>query len=83
MCTPQINAAADTYNATYVRDAAAYVAGGVGVAAVVAGAVLLATGGDPHRYEHKPSGERLGSPRLLPSAFLAPAGGGLGVAGTF
>ncbi len=71
-CVPQINAAADSYNATYARDAAAYVIGGVGVVAIVTGAVLLATGGDPHRYEKKASGERIGGVRARPLAWGAP-----------
>jgi hypothetical protein len=58
------------------------VLGGAGVAALVTGAALLATGGDPHRYEKKPSGEQLGRVRALPSAWGAPGGGALGVSGS-
>ncbi len=80
-CVPQINAAADTYNATFGRDAAAYVLGGIGIAALVTSAVVLATGGDPHRYEKRAPKERIGGLRVLPSTWRG--GGGIGVSASF
>ena len=82
-CGAPINAAADTYDATRGRDAVASVIGGAGVAALVTGVVLLATGDDPHRYEKKPSAERLTGIRVTPSGWRAPGGGGAGLSGSF
>jgi hypothetical protein len=63
------------------------VVGGVGIAvgtaALVAGTVLLATRGDPHRYDRPPSGETLARLPALPVVWAAPGSGGVGMAGRF
>jgi hypothetical protein len=81
-CYGAINAAADGYGATLARDAAASVVGGLGVAAMVTGIVLLATRGDPHKYD-APASDALSAARVQPSAWGLRGGGGVGLSGTF
>jgi PEGA domain len=82
-CLAPSNAAAGSYNAALVRDGVGYALGGVGVVALATGIVLLATGDDPHRYEKKPSGERLATRRVIPAVWGGRGGGAVGVMGSF
>jgi hypothetical protein len=81
-CTDPRNAAAAKIADANTRDYIGFSALGVGAAGAVLGVVLLATAGDPHKYDvERPRGD-LGFD-VVPSVGAARGGGTLGVAGTF
>lgn len=63
------------------RDVFGWLGVGVGAAAIGTGVVLLLTGDDPDRYS--PERPEIARPRLVPLAWGAPGGGGLGARASF
>jgi len=76
-CDSMAEDAANRVNNANLRITLGYVTGGVGVAAVVVGAVLLLTGDDPGRYE------RAGLERPIVTGWTTGSGGGLLFTGRF
>jgi hypothetical protein len=79
-CKPALDAADDNYNRHKTAQNFALVGLGVGVAAIVAGAVLIATGDDPARYDEAPHDRSDG---FSLSAWGGASAGGLALAGRF
>jgi hypothetical protein len=76
-CQSMLDDANNRVSNANLRITLGYVTGGVGIAAVVTGAVLLLTGDDPGRYEHG------GVARAALSGWTTGSGGGLLFSGRF
>ncbi|HXX66716.1 MAG TPA: PEGA domain-containing protein [Polyangiaceae bacterium] len=82
-CVIPFGNATSQVNDANTRDYVAWSAVGVGVAGLTVGVVLLATGEDPHKYDHPASPETEGTTRAWPVVWTERGGGALGVAGSF
>jgi len=76
-CQNMADDAANRVDNANLRITLGYVTGGVGVAGMVVGAVLLLTGDDPGRYE------RAGLARTIVTGWTTGSGGGLLLTGRF
>jgi hypothetical protein len=65
------------------RDVYGWIGVGVGVAALGVGLVLLLTGDDPGRYDHKAGEDVFAIHDARPLAWADAHGGGLGMSGRF
>jgi hypothetical protein len=81
-CGNPVNAASAQVNNANTRDDAGWVAVGVGAAAAALGVTLIATGGNPGKYDVRPS-EPASGVSWLPTGWTARGGGGLGLVGRF
>ncbi len=84
-CANPANAAGSQVNDANTRDYAGWAAIGVGGAAVALGFALVATGGNPGRYDVPSSEPALAASRLRvrPTGWTVRGGGGVGVVGSF
>jgi hypothetical protein len=80
-CNNAITTAYNSLQDTKNRDAIGYVGVGVGGALLITGIVLLAVGGDPHKYDHT-GGDAVGL-RVMPRVWAGPGLGGLWLDGAF
>jgi hypothetical protein len=81
-CANPVNAATAQVNNANARDDAGWIAVGVGAAAAALGVTLIATGGNPGKYDVRPPDPAAGL-RWLPTGWTARGGGGLGLIGSF
>ncbi len=83
-CVPTLESRKKDLDSAKNRDVIGYVGAGIGGALVVAGIVVLATGGDPHKYDRFDSKASAKNFRIVPTGWFLPGGGGGGgVYGTF
>jgi hypothetical protein len=82
-CSAIADDADAAYKAARGRDVYGWVGVGVGAAAAVTGVVLLLTGDDPRRYDHKPTDFAALKPRAIPVGWAAPGAAGAAIVGTF
>ena len=75
VCNSLVTAAFNSYQANQINNDVAYAIGGVGLAALGVGVVLLVTGDDRHRYDAKPTGDLLTAFRTLPVPWPVTGGG--------
>jgi hypothetical protein len=82
-CIEELRLALAKLDETRQRDVYGWIGVGVGVAALGVGLVLLLTGDDPGRYDHKASDEVFGLHALRPLGWADAHGGGLGMSARF
>lgn len=81
-CGVALNLALTDLDSVTSREKYGWIAGGVGVAALGLGVVVLLVNDDPNRYEPRPESNVFGNLRVLPSIFPDGHGGALTLSGT-
>ncbi|MFO0678695.1 MAG: PEGA domain-containing protein [Polyangiaceae bacterium] len=84
-CVPTLDSRKKDLDAAKSRDVIGYVGAGIGGALVVAGIVVLATGGDPHKYDRDgaKANAAKGGITWTPTGWFSATGGGGGLVGAF